>query len=263
MANHELDLLYVTNPTDRSKTVKWGGIDYTLGPGQQIIWQRFLAEHFAKHLANDILLLKEKAHKDAYLAKGGHLTDYKSVAYLNSKKHRPPVVASILTGTYSYHQAQRAVDPNLAAQQEIERINREANGVKEPEATNLGVLNDNRTAMEGKTEFDASDEDDAAIAEAAADGQTLVGPPPPMAPPAAASPMVGQPTIPPMTAPAVPPAQPQTVAQTPPQTSQQAPGLTDDMKKPALMAEAKKLGITVPFGSTNDQIKQLIAQNFG
>lgn len=268
MASHELDQLYVKNPTDFPKTVKWGGIDYTLGPGQQIIWQRFLAEHFAKHLANDILLLKEKAHKDKYVAGGGHMADYKPVAYVNSKKHRPPVVASILTGVYNYYQPQKAADPNLAAQQELDRLNREQQGIKEPPATDIGVVNDDRTGAEVRTPYDADDEDEAGAAPHPATQtpvevtpmQQMPQPPAPQQPPAqlgTPAPM-GVPTVPPMTAPVDAPA-----ATAPPQNPPEAPGAADDRKMPALLKEAEKLGIKVPFGSTKEQVKQLIAENFG
>lgn len=257
MAKHELDLLIVKNPTDRSFSVKWGGIPYTLGPGQQTIWQRFVAEHFAKHLANDILLRKEQKHKADYIAKGGNLSDYKSVAYLNSKKHRPPVVDSILIGIYSYHQPGAAVDPAAMLQQQIDAAT--PGGSKAPAPVDFGMVDDDRTGGLVKTQFD--DDDDEPETTPAARVPDVSAPPAtqPIAPP------VGPPVGPPPVTPAQPAPLPggrppigQPVAQTPPQASQQPAGKDKEPKMPQLLAEAKKLGIAVPFGASKEQVKELI-----
>jgi len=266
VAKHELDLLYVKNPTAKSKTVKWAGVPYTLAAGQQIIWQRFLAEHFAKHLANDILLLRESQHKKDYLANGGHLTDYKAVAYLNSKKHRPPVISSILIGTYQYHKPQGSNDPSSLIQQQIDAVNQQAQPSNEPPPMDLGTVNDDRTGDHVKTEFDNDEESEDGLA-AALTGQEPITtqpaapqspapqpivpePPQQPAPQPAAQMSMQQPTIPPM-APPVAPSQPAA-----PQT------LDENAKRPQLMAEAAKLGIKVPFGAKNEDIKNLIKSQF-
>lgn len=130
MAKNELDMLHVTNPTNTPKTVKWGGVAYTLQPGEKRIWQRFLAEHFAKHLTNDILLTKEADDKKAYLASGKSESDYKPKSYMNNKKMRPAVIDSILVGVYSYHKPD-ATDQQTLIQQQIDAVNQQQPQEKE------------------------------------------------------------------------------------------------------------------------------------
>jgi hypothetical protein len=224
MAQHELDQLYVTNPTNYKFTVKWGGREYTLEPGQQIVWMRFLAEHFAKHLTDSILMKREQAHKKAYLDKGGSERDYIPKSYLNSRTMRPEVVASILTGVYQYHQADNA-DPNSMIQQQIDQMNPQGQipGQPKERETDLGEA---PSALLGVLTDDDEDEQET----------------PPQAAPApdGASMLPGG-------------------SDTPPAAPVPA-GDGRGMKE--LQAEAKKLGITVPFGATKDTVREMIRKQY-
>lgn len=95
MASNEQDLIWVYNPTLTPFTVKWGGYPYTLASGEKKVFPRFIAEHYAKHLADAILLHKEEVET----VKRG-----KPVALLNNPVMRPKIVDMIILGVYSYFQ---------------------------------------------------------------------------------------------------------------------------------------------------------------
>lgn len=144
MAKHEQDQLYVTNPTAEYFAWPWAGQSYGIEPGQQIIWPRFLAEHYAKHLADHILLRREKEDKDKYVsANHGSDKDYRPKSLLNSKKERPAVLTTILTGVYSYFRPQRKDDPNALLQRQIAQMNPQPDP-KEPKPLDLGMVDDDR-----------------------------------------------------------------------------------------------------------------------
>lgn len=155
MATNELDQLWVTNPTRAPFTVKWAGVPYTVQPRQKIIWQRFLAEHFAKYLADSILLKKEEEHHQTFLDKGGSERDYQPKSYINSKKLRPPIISSILVGVYSYHTPQNVNDPTAVIQQQIDAWNKD----KQPDQDNTPVR-DTGTVPTGTTGGVLQDTDD-------------------------------------------------------------------------------------------------------
>lgn len=134
MARHEQDLLFVENPTDEDFTVIWGGRPYTVKPNQKQIFPRFVAEHFAKHLADKILLKKEADLK----AQGG-----KNVNLLNSATERPAVVNSIITGTYSeFTHDTKTTDPNAITAAQIEQLN--AQPQQEEKAMDIGEVEENK-----------------------------------------------------------------------------------------------------------------------
>ena len=99
---HELDILIVVNPDlncpdiDTEEgwkhkdffQVRWSGAPHRIIPGQTRRMMRFLAEHFAKHLANHILIKKEEG------------TGKKGL--MQSPVERPKVLKSILIGIDSY-----------------------------------------------------------------------------------------------------------------------------------------------------------------
>lgn len=227
MATHELDQLHVTNPTNETFTVKWGGKPYTLEPGEKKIWLRFLAQHFAKHLTNAILLRKEKAHKDAYLASGGNEKDYMPKSFVDSRSLRPQTIDSILIGVYSYHQGSND-DPNAMIQQQIDQMNPQQPAQKEREL-NAGEAVDPLYGVMKKDKPDTNQ-----VPTPPTDGVSMIpndpGPPP------------------------APPATPPTNIPT------EDPANSRNMKD--LMAEAKKLDITVPFGSNKDQVRELIRKQY-
>lgn len=123
MADSPQDQLWVMNPTDDEFSVKWSGNNYTVQAHQKIIWPRFLAEHFAKKLADKILMEKEEAHWQAYKKSGQPKSEYMAPSYLNSKRERPPVVESILLGVYTYFQGNKAGDQYAEVQRQIDAMN--------------------------------------------------------------------------------------------------------------------------------------------
>lgn len=144
---HENDQLYVVNPTNEPFTVHWGKNPITLQPGEQATLHRFIAQHFAKHLADKILLQKEADHKAKYMAQpGASAKDYQPKNYLNSRTERPKVVATIITGVYRYFTAQgSAYDPNAAEQARIQQMLENQPGGQQPQpqqdkAMNLGSI---------------------------------------------------------------------------------------------------------------------------
>lgn len=124
MANHPQDLLIVVNPTTYYYEVKWGGQPHGLQPGEQRIFPRFIAEHFAKYLATDILMRREVEHKKQ---------TGKDINLTRSAIERPKVVATILTGVYSYFQGGPSNDPNAAVAAQIAQINQGFQAAQQPQ----------------------------------------------------------------------------------------------------------------------------------
>lgn len=144
MANHEQDLLYVHNPTSESFKVLWGGFPYELSPGQQRIFPRFIAEHFAKHLADKILLQKEKAYKDKH---------GKDKPFLNSKRERPATIETIIKGVYQYFRPDKSsADPAALIAQQVDQLNK-----PKEKALDLGAVDTNRAV--GALEEDEPDDE--------------------------------------------------------------------------------------------------------
>ncbi|UOF78688.1 hypothetical protein [Caudoviricetes sp.] len=134
MPKHEQDLLYVKNPTKESFTVIWGGYEYTVDSEETKIYPRFVAEHFAKHLADKVLLQNEAAIK----ADSG-----KIVNLLNNAIERPAVVNSILIGVYSEFRGDGKVDPNVQTAQLVEQLNQQQ-PEKEEKALDVGAAVDDK-----------------------------------------------------------------------------------------------------------------------
>jgi hypothetical protein len=225
-------------------SVKWGGVIYVLQPHEKKIWMRFLAEHFAKYLADSILMKREQQHKKDYLARGGSEREYVPKSYLNSRTMRPEVIDSILVGVYQYHQGD-AVDPNAMIQRQIDQMNPQQ---QQERPLELGEAADPLYGVLKDDQPDAS-------------------PPPPLsAPPVPSEP--GASMLPPENpAPAPLPTAPQQPAQTisnlPPAPSPAPPNPADDDRSmQALRAEAAKLDITVPFGTSKDALKEMIRKQY-
>ncbi len=249
MAKHELDLLYVKNPTQDYFSIRWGGYERGIKPGETMIWQRFLAEHFAKHLTDSILLKKEKAHKDAFIAAGGSEKDYMPKSYLNSRSLRPQTIDTILVGVHTYYQG-GPEDPNADIQRQIDQLNPQQPQQAEKD---LGTAAD---PLYGKLERDEPEEQ---LPTPDYPPMAPVGAPVPAGTPGAdmmpAGPMMAP--APPMAPPA--PATPPAPEQPEPQPQPAETGRS--MKE--YMAEAKQLGIKVPFGSSKDQVRELIIAHHG
>jgi hypothetical protein len=244
MANHNQDQLNVANPTDAAFTVHWGRNPFTLAAGRSVIWPRFIAEHFAKHLTDSILLKREEKEKEAYRASGRPMSEFIAPALLNSRQERPKVVDTIILGVYSYYTPQgggRAAE----IQQEIDRWNQpQAQPAAEAEkVADLGVAADPLLGV-----LEDNDEDEVVNPPAptptptqptpvAAVQQALDGPPAPIAPP-----IVQAPVVPP-----VEPIQP---------TTPGAPaGETPLAKRARLMREAKQLGIKTNPNMTTEMLE--------
>jgi hypothetical protein len=239
---HELDQLYVTNPTAEPFSVKWGGVVYSLQPQEQKIWMRFLAEHFAKYLADSILMKREQQHKKDYLARGGSERDYVPKSYLNSRQMRPEVIDSILVGMYQYHQGQQ-LDPNAMIQQQIDQMNPQQ---RQERPMDLGEAAD---PLYGVLKDDQPDENIVPPV------QTTPPPVPPPPMPTAAQP--GASMIPSGDMMAPPPA-----PQQPPTLPADSVVNDDDAGMKAIRLEAAKLGLTIPVGVSKERAKEMIQKQY-
>lgn len=112
---HEQDLIWVFNPTDSYFEVEWGKRPYGLEAKTKKIFPRFIAEHFAKHLADHILIRLEEKER---LANEGKYTPL-----LNHPVERPKVVNSIILGVYSQYDTQKQPDLSEQAAQIVNQAN--------------------------------------------------------------------------------------------------------------------------------------------
>lgn len=217
MASHEQDQLYVTNPTSEAFTVRWGGYPYSIGPGQKVIFPRFIAEHYAKHLADSILLKMEAAAKKK---------DNKDHRFLNSRSERPKVLKTILVGVYSYFRPDKSgTDENARIAAEIEMMNQKG---KPEKVVDMGTAVDPTI---GALDDDEDDEEEETIA---TDPQPLQPSPVP-----ANAPLPGQTSI----GDVITPEQPQKKTRTRPELFAEAKSLglkpTRDMSNEQLEAMIK------------------------
>lgn len=90
---HENDIIVIYNPTNKPFTVKWGGVPRSLEPHQVAKYQRFLAEHIAKHLADFILQVKEYKYKKEH---------GREVNLMRNTKERQAVMRLIVRGVETY-----------------------------------------------------------------------------------------------------------------------------------------------------------------
>lgn len=105
--------------------VRWNGRVYRLRPGESRAMPRYLAQHFAKKIA------------DAYL---GSQDPTGKLGYINSATKRPEVIAKILGDVLSYAGGDDDVlDPNQQAMQRADQFNQDGidNGEFDPLLGNL------------------------------------------------------------------------------------------------------------------------------
>lgn len=125
LEGHPNDILIVANPDincdDVDPTegwshreyfqVKWDGRPHRIAPGKIRKMPRWLALHFAKHLADHLLMKKE--------AKEG------KTGYLNSPVERPKVLAQILKGVEEYFEEPPSLSEGEMVMQQVNNLNAE------------------------------------------------------------------------------------------------------------------------------------------
>lgn len=92
--------------------VKWGGAPIRVAPGQTRKMNRFVAEHYAKHLADHILAKRE--------------IDENKPGLINHPVERPKVLEQIIIGVDSQFNDLGMVDEGTQALQQFESLNRSA-----------------------------------------------------------------------------------------------------------------------------------------
>lgn len=88
--------------------IKWNSRVYRLAPGQTRALPRYIAVHFAKKIADQILGSQDPSGK---------------LGYINSATKRPEVINKILGEVVTYSGGDDEYDPNEMAQQKADRIN--------------------------------------------------------------------------------------------------------------------------------------------
>jgi hypothetical protein len=264
----EYDQLIVFNPTDKSQPYTWGGQQHFVPSRQRVILIRYEAEHFAKHLADTILLTMERLHKEAYKKEHGNTKDYEQKSYINDRKLRPKVLGTILLGVYRYSNAQ-TVDPGEVVRQQLNQANDEFKN-----ATDMGNMQDTSLGSIIQHQFndgDAGDEaepllmqafggvDDKPIMPGESDPMVARGPMPLSSEPAQPQVPLPQPLVPAMPNPGVqrpvaPVRPPIPTASQPPAAPE--PPLTGLALRNSLIKEAKQLGIKVEPSDTVDMIRE-------
>ena len=120
---HENDILLVYNPDlgcDEEDAeegwshkdffqVKWDGYPHRIAPGESRRMPRFLAEHYAKHLANHILGKRERSEG--------------RIGLLQSPIERPKVLATIVQKVEEYFHGQPNLTVGQAAALQVEKLN--------------------------------------------------------------------------------------------------------------------------------------------
>ncbi len=99
--------------------VKWGGQPHRVKPGETRRMPRFLAEHYAKHLANHILIKREGESGKKGL--------------MQSPVERPKVLATILLGVEEYFGGEQILS-------EAEKITKQVEVLNEEKAMDLGTI---------------------------------------------------------------------------------------------------------------------------
>ena len=132
----EQDILLVHNPdidcneTDSTEgwshkeffQVKWGGQPHRVKPGETRRMPRFLAEHYAKHLADHILI------------KEGDTSGRKGL--MQSPVERPKVLSKIILGVEEYFGGEMIIGEAEKVIKQVEVLNEE----KEEKALDLGII---------------------------------------------------------------------------------------------------------------------------
>ena len=132
---HELDVLIVCNPDVNCDVidteedyphkeyfqVRWSGHPHRIAPGQTKKMPRFLAEHFAKHLANHLLMKLEES------------TGRKGL--VQSSFERPKMIAKIILGVDTYFLGESEVEEGAKVAETVDKLN-----MPEERVTNLGEI---------------------------------------------------------------------------------------------------------------------------
>lgn len=248
MATHQQDQLTVVNPTDQAFTVHWAKNPYTLEAGRQVIWPRFIAEHFAKHLADSILLKREEEARATYKAGGRPMSEFIAPALLNSRQERPKVIDTIIKGVYTYYTPQNGDGRAAEIQREIDSWNKPQPDQPQERVADMGNATDPLLG-----ELQDNDEDEVTPPAT----PHLVPPPMPAAPTTANVQNALGTTQPGATTPG--PQSAPVSASTPPATPA---GETGIQKRNRLVKEAKQLGLKITPGVTSDALEAEIKKQY-
>ena len=90
--------------------VKWGGQPHRILPGQTKLMPRYVAEHYAKYLADHML-----GKMEASTGK---------IGLVQSKVERPKMLAKILVRVESYHLGDALSDEGARAVEEVDQLNK-------------------------------------------------------------------------------------------------------------------------------------------
>jgi len=108
---------YLTVPEEYNHSeyfmVKWGGQPMKIAPGQTKLLPRYIAEHYAKHLADHVLGLREIAEK--------------RVGLIQSPVERPKTLKEILVSVQTWFNDMGEVDEGLKIAEEVEKLNEGVN----------------------------------------------------------------------------------------------------------------------------------------
>lgn len=105
--------------------VKWAGQRFRIRPGDQRLYPRYIAEHFAKHLTDHMLGKAEIVS----------VQTGKPVSLLNSPTERKKVWDQIIVGVQQYFEEIGDIDEGVAAANQVAEIN------ASPMAQELGINN--------------------------------------------------------------------------------------------------------------------------
>ena len=133
--SHELDVLIVCNPDVNCNVidteenyphsdyfqVRWSGHPHRIAPGQTKKMPRFLAEHYAKHLADHLLMkLEEETNRKGLM---------------QSSFERPKMISRILLGVDTYFLGESEVEEGEKVAKTVETLN-----MPEERAIDLGRI---------------------------------------------------------------------------------------------------------------------------
>jgi hypothetical protein len=130
--------------TEKGFKVKWGGKSQVIKVGEKKLMPRFLAEHFAKHLADHIL--QKEAERTGNKAK--------PIDAVSRKK----VLQSIVVGVYSYYLSDDEVDEAMEVVNQVETLNK---NFKDKDEINGGEYKSelDDLGLEKVDEFDAEEDE--------------------------------------------------------------------------------------------------------
>jgi len=110
--------------------VRWNGMPFRIVPGETKLMPRYLAEHFAKHLADHVLQKRQKS--------GGP-------SLMQNREERLKVLREIITKVHQYYAGDMDIDHGEQAYQAVQGLNQETGAeldVGEVPNKAVGVLKD-------------------------------------------------------------------------------------------------------------------------